>query len=125
MPDEPLDPIIRKRLILADLGIDNSTLRAWMQRGDFPLPLVLNPGQKREIIGWPTSVYRQWKAARPQRLATPITDNAYSETARSKRRRTVLAKRGGSERLAENQGAPPREREQTEPPRLRVARPGS
>jgi len=91
MPDEPLDPIIRKRLILADLGIDNSTLRAWMQRGDFPLPLVLNPGQKREIIGWPTSVYRQWKAARPQRMAKPVTEHAY-EARRAKtaaRRRKV------------------------------------
>ena len=59
MADQALDPIIRKRQILADLGIDDSMLNAWIKRGDFPLPLVLNPGQKREIVGWPTSVYRQ------------------------------------------------------------------
>ena len=50
MSDNPLDPILRKSAILADLGVDNSTLSAWMRRGDFPLPLVLNPGQKREIV---------------------------------------------------------------------------
>jgi predicted DNA-binding transcriptional regulator AlpA len=91
--DDPLDPILRKRAILADLGIDNSTLSAWIRRGDFPLPLVLNPGQKREIVGWPTSTYLQWKADRPQRVATPITDKAYSAPAIAKRQRTRAAKR--------------------------------
>ena len=35
-----LDPILRKSAILNDLGVDNSTLSAWIKRGDFPLPLV-------------------------------------------------------------------------------------
>ena len=51
---EPLDPLLRKREILADLGIHGSTLATrppWIERGDFPAPLVLNPGQKREIVG--------------------------------------------------------------------------
>jgi predicted DNA-binding transcriptional regulator AlpA len=96
-----LDPILRTRLILADLDIDDSTLADWIKRGDFPMPLVLNPGQRREIVGWLTSVYRQSKADRPQRLAAPITANAYSGAARAKRRCTVAEKRAASERPAE------------------------
>jgi len=100
MSDGFLDPILRKRLILADLGVDNSTLAAWIRRGDFPPPLVLNPGQKREIVGWPTSVYRAWREGLPQRSANPITEAAYSEEARAKRQRSRAAKRGAPSNIS-------------------------
>lgn len=71
-------------------------MRDWIDRGDFLEPLVLNPGQKREIIGWRTSVYEAWKASLPQRSAKPITANAYSTEARAKGRRTRAAGRAHS-----------------------------
>jgi predicted DNA-binding transcriptional regulator AlpA len=86
------DPFLRRSVILADLGIDASTLDDWVKRGDFPVPEILNPGQKREIIAWRTSTYLEWKNARPQRSAKPITANAYTEQARAKGKRTRAAR---------------------------------
>lgn len=69
MDNDPLDPILRKPSVLAVLDVHNSTLNVWIKRGEFPPPRVLNPGQKREIVGWLTSVFLQWRVARPQRPA--------------------------------------------------------
>src|SRR5215469_18684150 len=92
--DSPLDAMIRRSVILADLGINASTLKSWIDRGIFPKPLVLNAGAgAREIVGWPTSVYRAWKASLPQRSATPITAKSYSAQAKAKGRATRAAKR--------------------------------
>jgi len=93
MPDDsPLDPYLRRKVILEDLNIDASTLSAWIARDDFPQGEILNPGQKREIVAWRSSVYRQWKANRPQRAPHPITDRAYTAEARAKGRRTRAAR---------------------------------
>jgi hypothetical protein len=51
-----------------------------MRRGEFPLPTVITPsadGRTREIIGWPESVVRAWKAALPVRRARPMSDAPY------------------------------------------------
>jgi predicted DNA-binding transcriptional regulator AlpA len=32
------------------IGRSLSTLWVWVRRGDFPQPLVLNPGQGREVV---------------------------------------------------------------------------
>lgn len=44
MPDDPLDPIIRKKAILKDLGVRAATLADWVRARGFPMPTVLNPG---------------------------------------------------------------------------------
>lgn len=90
MPDEhPLiDPYLRRKAITDDLGIDPSTFSDWIAKGYFPKPEILNPGSSREIPAWRTSVYRQWKNTRPQRLPTPISSNSYTPEARAKGRVT-------------------------------------
>jgi predicted DNA-binding transcriptional regulator AlpA len=84
-PVNPLDPYLTKQQILDDLGINASTLDAWIKRGDFPKPYVLNPGQRREIIGWLTSEYLAWKVARPRRQANIVTDRAYEKKRRKRK----------------------------------------
>lgn len=113
------DPILRRSMILDDLGIDKSTLSDWIARGDFPAPLVLNPGQAREITGWRTSTYVAWKENLPQRAAKPISQAAYSDEAIAKGRRTR------AERQAAKQGSAPEPAPQSAIPPARVRRPRS
>jgi predicted DNA-binding transcriptional regulator AlpA len=70
--DEVPTRYLRKREILADLGINSSTLWQWTRSGRFPLPLVLNPGSAREIPIWKETDYREWLASRPQRPAKRV-----------------------------------------------------
>ena len=82
-PSSPFDPMLRKKQILDDLGIYGSTLDQWIKKGHFPEPTVLNaPIGGREIIGWPQSVYLQWRASLPVRQAQPITQRAYDKVRR-------------------------------------------
>jgi predicted DNA-binding transcriptional regulator AlpA len=69
MPDNGSNRLIRRRQILEELGVDNATLWSWIKRGTFPEPLVLNPGQAREIVAWRQSDYLAWRQSLPQRLA--------------------------------------------------------
>ena len=71
MPDEHYkpDPLLRKRTILQEVPVSEATLWEWVRRGSFPRPVVLNPGQKREIIAWRQSDYLAWRDSLPQRLA--------------------------------------------------------
>ena len=77
MTDTPSDRFIRKPELLADLGIHDTTLWEWVKQQRFPAPVVLNPGARREIVAWRERDVREWKDSRPQRLANPITPNAY------------------------------------------------
>ena len=79
MPNEPpqLDAPLRGKQVAQIIGRDLSTIWAWIKRGDFPLPIVLNPGQRWEIVGWRRSDIQQWIDTRPQRLAKPVTQRAY------------------------------------------------
>jgi predicted DNA-binding transcriptional regulator AlpA len=73
MPDQPNDIIlIRKRQIIAELGINDSTLVAWVKDGRFPMPRILNSGSSREIPAWDAAEFEQWKAALPRRPARRI-----------------------------------------------------
>jgi predicted DNA-binding transcriptional regulator AlpA len=126
MPDDnPFDPYISRKQILEDIGIDASTLNAWIARGDFPQGEILNPGQTREIAKWRSSVYRQWKADRPQRAPRPITANAYSEEAIAKGRQTRAARRAKPLLEAKPEPTPePEPAPQPEPPPEPRTRPG-
>lgn len=90
-----VDRYIRKKAICDELGVDGSTVHAWVRAGIFPAPRVLNEGMAREIIAWPESEYLAWKASRPQRIARPIADAAYAEPAIAKRKQTRAARRAG------------------------------
>jgi predicted DNA-binding transcriptional regulator AlpA len=71
-PADPFDRLIRKREILQDLGVNASTLWLWIKRSHFPRPVVLNPGVgNREIVAWPESVYRAWKAGVAAKVGAP------------------------------------------------------
>jgi predicted DNA-binding transcriptional regulator AlpA len=73
MPDQiPSTTFLRKRQILADLQIHDTTLCMWVKEGRFPQPTILNPGSRREIPAWPEDVYRAWQASLPQRPAARI-----------------------------------------------------
>jgi prophage regulatory protein len=43
-----IDPVLRRPDVLAQLGISNSTLHAWVKAGRFPPPLELGP----RVRGW-------------------------------------------------------------------------
>jgi predicted DNA-binding transcriptional regulator AlpA len=64
----PLNGLLRKKEICADLGINPSTLDAMIKRDDFPPPIIISSGQQREILGWLESEYRAWKDSRPKRI---------------------------------------------------------
>jgi predicted DNA-binding transcriptional regulator AlpA len=73
MPDQINDIVfLRKRQIIDELGIDDSTLVAWVKAGRFPVPRILNQGSAREIPVWDAAEFRQWKASLPQRPARRI-----------------------------------------------------
>src|SRR5215469_6358520 len=80
MPDDkPFDPFLRKKRIVAELKIHPSTLDAWVDKGTFPKPVVLNAGVGgREIVAWRESEVRAWMAALPQRKARPVSERAYA-----------------------------------------------
>jgi predicted DNA-binding transcriptional regulator AlpA len=48
MPDEPqpLDELLRAKEVVKIVGRNPSTLWAWIRRGDFARPLILNPGSE-------------------------------------------------------------------------------
>ena len=118
MPDDDplIDPYLRRKLILDDLGIDGSTLHDWITSGFFPLPEILNEGSAREIPAWRTSTYRQWKDNRPKRLPKPVSANSYSPAAKDKARRTR------AERQAAKTGSAPEPAPQPAVTRLRRPR---
>ena len=66
--------LLRKKTILSEVPIDDGTLWTWIKQGKFPPPVVLNPGQKREIVAWREADYLAWRDSLPQRLATPTSD---------------------------------------------------
>lgn len=82
--DTTSDRFLRKATILSEIPIHESTLWEWIRDGRFPKPVVLNPGAGREIVAWPESVYRAWKAALPVRQAKVITDKAYEKRRKPK-----------------------------------------
>jgi prophage regulatory protein len=64
-PNQPLpteqalaDPIWRRRTVLAQVGVSNSTLHAWIKAGRFPPPLELGPRAR----GWRRSVVEAFLA---------------------------------------------------------------
>ena len=69
MPDFESDPLLRKRTILQQVPVHESTLWQWIKEGTFPKPVILNAGQKREIIAWRLSDFVKWRDGLPQRLA--------------------------------------------------------
>jgi predicted DNA-binding transcriptional regulator AlpA len=76
MPDS-FGKVIRRKQILEELGIDNSTLWAWIKSARFPQPVVLNAGEQREIVAWRENDYKQWHASLPQRMARPVPKTPY------------------------------------------------
>ncbi|WKZ86487.1 AlpA family phage regulatory protein [Ralstonia pickettii] len=62
----PADPIWRRRTVLAQVGVSNSTLHAWIKAGRFPPPLELGPRAR----GWRRSVVEAFLSSR-----TTTTDN--------------------------------------------------
>jgi predicted DNA-binding transcriptional regulator AlpA len=79
---------MRRNQVAELLGIDGTTLIAWIKAGIFPPPIIWNPGARREIPVWPVAVVEAWIASRPQRLANPASPQAYrarSEQAAARR----------------------------------------
>jgi predicted DNA-binding transcriptional regulator AlpA len=93
----PPERLLRRPETLKFAGdIDTMTLSNWIKRGDFPEPVVLNPGQRREIVAWRESDLIKWQATRPQRAARPASDAAYAarrEQARQRREATMTPHR--------------------------------
>lgn len=58
--EETLDDIIRPAQLPAKTGLSRATIYRMMNRGDFPLPIVLSPG----AVGWPENVIRKWRSDR-------------------------------------------------------------
>jgi len=56
MPAEELPLMLRTKQVARALGIDRSTLYAWMAQGRFPKPIKLSP--RRNVWYW--SVVREW-----------------------------------------------------------------
>lgn len=52
--------ILRRREVLALVGIGQSTMYDWMARGEFPRPVVLGP----KMVGWREGDIADWLAAR-------------------------------------------------------------
>ena len=71
MPDEPqpLDELLRAKQVVKIVGRDLSTIWAWIKRGDFPAPVILNPGQGREIRAWRAPV-TSWRGSTVARSAS-------------------------------------------------------
>lgn len=84
----PTQLVRRKALKDRGIDVDDSTPYAWTMQGRFPKPVILNPGQKREIKAWREDEVQQWIDTRPQRLAVPVTQKAYEA-----RRAKTLEKR--------------------------------
>jgi predicted DNA-binding transcriptional regulator AlpA len=78
--ERPGATLIRKKELIKRVGVDPSTLWQWMRDGQFPRPRILNPGSRREIVGWIEADIEEWLATRPQRLATPVTEKGYEAT---------------------------------------------
>jgi predicted DNA-binding transcriptional regulator AlpA len=75
------------------VGRSMVTIWTWVRRGDFPAPLVLNPGQRREIVAWRDTDVDNWMNSRPQRAAMPVSRNAYEARQRKAAERRASAER--------------------------------
>jgi predicted DNA-binding transcriptional regulator AlpA len=84
---ESHERLIRKKDLLERLGnIHFTTLWAWCQSGQFPLPLVLNSGGgSREIVAWRESEVTAWFSSLPQRMAKPQRKTPYPRGPRAKK----------------------------------------
>lgn len=51
MPDDPLDPNIRKKAILKDLGVRAATLADWVRARASPCRRCSIPAQRRLAVG--------------------------------------------------------------------------
>lgn len=67
------------------VGRKYGTLWDWIVNGTFPKPVILNPGQKRELRSWREDEIQKWIDSRPQRLAKPVSQKTYERFRRSKR----------------------------------------
>lgn len=59
------DSILPRRVILRELRCQHTG--GWVENGTFPRPVILNPGSGRELSGWLTADFEQWRASRPRR----------------------------------------------------------
>jgi predicted DNA-binding transcriptional regulator AlpA len=89
--DQPV-VLITKREVERRIGRYPATLWNWIRNGQFPMPRVLNPGSRREVVAWCEHEVEDWIASRPQRLAKPISDKPYEKrtAAAAERRRQKL-----------------------------------
>jgi predicted DNA-binding transcriptional regulator AlpA len=85
MPETPsATTLLRGKEVARRVGRHLSTLWVWARRGEFPVPVVLNPNSRRKVVGWRESDVEAWLNSPPQRPAAPISERAYA-TRRTKK----------------------------------------
>lgn len=57
--------LLRKKEVLARIGVHPVTLWAWTRAGNFPQPVVLNPNCKNSPVAWREEDVNAWIASRP------------------------------------------------------------
>ncbi len=65
MPEHIPEMLITKKSVLQMIPFSYTTLWAMTNSGEFPSPIVLNPGSKHKRIAWKLSEVEAWIASRP------------------------------------------------------------
>lgn len=109
--------LLRIRQVFGRSGlipVHPSTGWAWIKRGDFPQPLLLNPGERRSVVAFREEDVTRWMAERPEGLGRPLAAAAYEarrEKAQQRRaaneapvptRRKLPMRRASSQPVAED-----------------------
>ena len=84
MPEHIPEMLITKKSVLQMIPFSYTTLWAMTNSGEFPSPIVLNPGSKHKRIAWKLSEVEAWIASRPTGMGSGPAVEVH-------RRRTALA----------------------------------
>lgn len=95
MPEHIPEMLITKKSVLQMIPFSYTTLWAMTNSGEFPSPIVLNPGSKHKRIAWKLSEVEAWIASRPTGMGSGPAVEVHQ-------RRTALA----AARLANGVAAP-------------------
>ena len=90
MPDHIPEMLITKKSVLQMIPFSYTTLWAMTNSGEFPSPIVLNPGSKHKRIAWKLSEVEAWIASRPTGMGSgPAVEVHQRRTALAQQRLTA------------------------------------